>query len=131
MNFGFLCKCGLVKYTMRNNPDRHTCSISYLIFCITYVTFFISLLLTNVTCSSLYLSQKILHRSKVAKDNTHVHNKLPLNREHPSENSYEYPGDYSIENDMPASVLSHEHKVQNQLLKDMGLQKFPDARKVS
>ena len=128
MNFGILYKCGLVKYQMRNNYERQTCSISYLMFC---VTCFISLLFTNVTCSSLYLSQKPHHRSKIAKDNTVVHKKLPPSKEHPSEISGEYPGDYSIENGMPTSVLSHEHKVQIKLLKDMGLQKFPDTKKVS
>ena len=116
---------------MRNNCEKRTCSISYLLFCVTYVTLLNSLMFTNVTCSSLYLSHKIHHRSKIIKDNTDVHKRLPLSKEVPGEISYEYPGDYSIENNMPNSVLSHEHKVQNQLIKDMGLQTFPDARKVS
>ena len=131
MNFCILCKCGLVKYPMMNNYERRTCSISYILFCVTYVILLNSLMFTNVTCSSLYLSHKIHHRSKIAKDSTDVHKILPLSKEIPGENSYEYPGDYSIENNLPNSALSHEQKVQNQLIKDMGLQTYPDARKVS
>ena len=96
-----------------------------------WVIFVHSLLFTNVLCSSLYLSHKIRHKSKSSQkqDSKNVHNSLEIGR---SEGSYEYSGDYSSEASFYHSKeSSSEHKVQNLLLKDMGLQKLPDINTVS
>ena len=65
------------------------------------------------------------------KDNNIVKTNLFLRKGHRMHESDEYLIDYSVENGISNSMKSHELKVQNQLLKDMGLQKLPDAKKVS
>ena len=47
-----------------------------------------------------------------------------------SQESYEYANDYSKEHTMLKSETALENKVQNQLLRDMGLQKFPNTKQV-
>ena len=47
-----------------------------------------------------------------------------------SQESYEYTNDYSKERTMLKSETALEYKVQNQLLRDMGLQKFPNTKQV-
>ena len=47
-----------------------------------------------------------------------------------SQESYEYTNDYSKERTMLKSETALENKVQNQLLRDMGLQKFPNTKQV-
>ena len=118
MSFRILFQRVHVKYTMPSYCEKHKKYISKLIPWSTYLIFFYSLFLTNVTCSSQYLSHKIRHRSIVLKNSIDVQKSVRLSTEQRSEASYEYPGDYSLENDMPSSLLSNEHKVQNQLLKD-------------
>ena len=93
--------------------------------------FYHSIFLSKVTCSSIYSSQKIRERSMLTKDVNIVDTNLLLRKDHTTHETDEYPIDYSVENGISNSMKSHELKVQNQLLKDMGLQKFPDAKKVS
>ena len=47
-----------------------------------------------------------------------------------SQESYEYANDYSKEHTMVNSETALENKVQNQLLRDMGLQRFPNTKQV-
>ena len=96
-----------------------------------WVIFLHSLLFSQVLCSSLYLSHKIRHKSKVAQNeqSTMVPKSLEI---YNSKESYEYPADYSSENALHHfTQSSSEHKVQDLLLKDMGLQNMPDTKSVS
>ena len=96
-----------------------------------WVIFVQSLLFSNVLSSSVYLSHKIHHKSK----STQNQPSNDLTKSHEMVNSidsYEYPGDYSAENSLQnQKQSSSEHKVQNLLLKDMGLQKMPNMKTVN
>ena len=96
-----------------------------------WVIFVQSLLFSNVLSSSVYLSHKIRHKSKSTQNQPS--NDLPKSQEMVNSiESYEYPGDYSAENSLHnVKQSSSEHKVQNLLLKDMGLQKMPNMKTVN
>ena len=96
-----------------------------------WVIFLQSLLFSNVLSSSVYLSHKIHHKSKSTQN--HPSNDLTKSQEIVNSiESYEYPGDYSAENSFHnLKQSSSEHKVQNLLLKDMGLQKMPNMKTVN
>ena len=96
-----------------------------------WVLFVQSLFFANVLSSSVYLSHKIHHKSKSTQN--HPSNDLTKSQEIVNSiESYEYPGDYSVENSFHnQKQSSSEHKVQNLLLKDMGLQKMPNMKTVN
>ena len=121
---------------MMTSCDRNIFKFSSLgLWSVRLIFLYSMLFLANVRCSSVYLSHQIHRKSNIHKDDINLPNILPSVTEevHTSQESYEYhQNDYSIEQSSTESLemSSPEHKVQRQLLKDMGLQRLPEANQV-
>lgn len=105
---------------------------SWFLFCVYWCT----LLFSNVTCSNVESPYNRHHKSKHHHHISHLSTYLPINaRVQPRTDSYEYQPDDSVEDGVREreflSLKSSEHKVQSQLLQDMGLKKLPDTKHVS
>ena len=91
-------------------------------------------------CSSLFcnVSGSIASLIRKTGNHPHLHKDISLRSTTApdmkmlqySQESYEYANDYSKEHTMGNSENALENKVQNQLLRDMGLQRFPNTKQV-
>ena len=114
--------------------------IHYGHFKLTFGVLSLANILILFLCLSLFcnVSGSIASLRSKTGDHSHFHKKLSLRSTTApdmkmlqySQESYEYANDYSKEHTMLKSETALENKVQNQLLRDMGLQKFPNTKQV-
>lgn len=124
-------------FNMRNcRCDKNYMSASSLRSSLLCIAYCCTLLFSNVMCANVYSPHNIRYKSKPHNHVSHVSTYVPGNLNvRTRTNSYENQSDDSVEDgdvEMGVSLLkSSEHKVQRQLLKDMGLTKVPNTKHVS
>ena len=95
------------------------------------ILFLFSSLFCNVSGSIASLIRKTGNHPHLHKDNLLRYTTAPdMKMLQYSQESYEYANDYSKERTMVNSETALENKVQNQLLRDMGLRRFPNTKQV-